>query len=246
MVDAAREAIKDNRRPSNSGRRFWQLSGGIMRCGACGMGMETHSVRARSDDHYYHYYHCRNHHKRGDAACTHKRSHRASDVEVAVWGLVAGLLRDPERLRIGLDAMIEAERTGGRGDLEREARSWLDRLAALDRKRARFQDMAAEGLITFEELGARLGATEEARETAERELAEVEGRRGRIEQLERDRDAIMEHYAGMVPEALDGLTGEERHQVYRMIRLRVTIRPDGGLDAEGVLREPVCTLTGTR
>jgi chromosome segregation ATPase len=166
-------------------------------------------------------------------------------VEEAVWGLVGGLLRDPERLRIGLDAMIEAERTGSRGDPEREARSWLDRLAALDRKRARFQDMAAEGLITFEELGARLGATEEARETAERELAELEGRRGRIEQLKRDRDAIIEHYAGMVPEALDSLTGEERHQVYRMIRLRVTIRPDGGLDAEGVLREPVCTPTGT-
>jgi hypothetical protein len=138
MVDAAREAIKDNRRPSNSGRRFWQLSGGTMRCGVCGMGMETHSVKARSDDHYYHYYHCRSHHKRGDAACTHKRSHRAADLEEAVWGLVAGLLRDPERLRIGLDAMIEAERTGGRGDPEREARSWLDRLAALDRKRARF------------------------------------------------------------------------------------------------------------
>ena len=105
--------------------------------------------------------------------------------------------------------------------------------------------MAAEGHITFEELGARLGATEEARGTAERELAEVEGRCGRIEQLERDRDAIMEHYAGMVPEVLDDLTGEERHQIYRMIRLRVTIHPDGDPDVEGVLREPVCTLTGT-
>jgi hypothetical protein len=159
---------------------------------------------------------------------------------------VGGLLQDPERLRVGLDAMIEAERSGGHGDPEREARSWLDQLAALDRKRTRFQDMAAEGLITFEELGARLGATAESRETAERELAELEGRRGRLEQLESDRDAIMEHYAGMVLEALEDLTGEERYQVYRMLRLRVTIRPDGGLDAEGVLREPVCTLTGTR
>ncbi len=106
--------------------------------------------------------------------------------------------------------------------------------------------MAAEGHITFEELGAKLRETDEARATAERELAEVEGRRGRIERLERDRDAIMEHYAVMVPEALDDLTGEERHQIYRMIRLLVTVQPDGGLDVEGVLREPVCTLTGTR
>jgi hypothetical protein len=55
----------------------------------------------------------------------------------------------------------------------------------------------------------------------------------------------MQHYAGLVPEALDDLPGEERHQINRIIRLRVTIRPDGDLDVEGVLREPVCTLTGT-
>lgn len=245
MVDAAREAIKDNRRPSNSGLRFWQLSGGILRCGVCDMGMETHSVRARSDDHYYHYYHCRNHHKRGDAACANRRSFRAADVEETVWSLVANLLRDPERVRTGIDAMIEAERAGGRGDPKREARSWLDRLAALDRKRSRFQDMAAEGHITFEELGAKLREMDEARETAERELAEAEGRRNQLEQLERDRDTIMEHYAGLVPEALDNLTGEECHQVYRMLRLMVYIRPDGGLDVQGVLREPVCTPTAT-
>lgn len=105
--------------------------------------------------------------------------------------------------------------------------------------------MAAEGHITFEELGAKLGETDEARRTAERELAEVEGWRERIEQLERDRDALIEHYAGMVPEALDDLTGEERHQIYRMLRLVVYIHPDGDLEAEGFLREPVCTPTGT-
>ena len=39
VVDAARVAIKDNQRSSNAGRRFWQLSGGVMRCGACGNAM---------------------------------------------------------------------------------------------------------------------------------------------------------------------------------------------------------------
>jgi hypothetical protein len=55
-----------------------------------------------------------------------------------------------------------------------------------------------------------------------------------------------EHYAGMMPEALDGLTGEERHQIYRMLGLMIYVHSDGGLDAEGVLRGPVCTSTGTR
>jgi hypothetical protein len=53
-------------------------------------------------------------------------------------------------------------------------------------------------------------------------------------------------YAGMVPEALDELTGEERHQIYRMLRLQVLVYPDGDLDVRGVLREAVCTQTDTR
>lgn len=52
--------------------------------------------------------------------------------------------------------MIDAERSAGRGDPEAEALTWLGRLAALDRKRSRLQDMAAGGHITFEELGAKL------------------------------------------------------------------------------------------
>ena len=52
--------------------------------------------------------------------------------------------------------MIEAERAGMRGDPEAEALAWLDKIAALDNKRSRYQDMAAEGHITFDELGAKL------------------------------------------------------------------------------------------
>jgi site-specific DNA recombinase len=35
-VDAARMCIEGNRRPSNAGHRFWELSGGIIRCSECG------------------------------------------------------------------------------------------------------------------------------------------------------------------------------------------------------------------
>ena len=44
-------------------------------------------------------------------------------------------------------------------------------------KRARFQEMAAEGLIDFDELRARLAALDETRETARPELAAPGGRR---------------------------------------------------------------------
>ena len=50
----------------------------------------------------------------------------------------------------------------------------------------------------------------------------------------------------MLPEALDELTGEERHQVYRMLRLQVFVYPNGDLEVRGVLREAVCTPMDTR
>jgi hypothetical protein len=39
----------------------------------------------------------------------------------------------------------------------------------------------------------------------------------------------------MTPAALDALSPEERHQVYKMLRLAVEISPDGSLDCSGVL-----------
>ena len=47
------------------------------------------------------------------------------------------------------EAMIEEERNGLHEDPGGEQRVWLEKLAAADRKSSGFQDMAAEGLITF-------------------------------------------------------------------------------------------------
>jgi hypothetical protein len=52
--------------------------------------------------------------------------------------------------------------------------------------------MAADGLIDFDELRARLAALEETRETARLELAALEGHRLMLAELERDRDSLME------------------------------------------------------
>ena len=66
----------------------------------------------------------------------------------------------------------------------------------------------------------------ESRSTAERELATLRHRQEAIEAQERDRDALLEHYAAIAPEALDSLTPEERHRPYKMLQLTVIIRPD--------------------
>ncbi len=58
-----------------------------------------------------------------------------------------------------------------------------------------------------------------------------------IEEMEQDRDALLESYALRTPEALDGLTPEERHQVYRMLRLRAAIKIGGTLEVGGMFGE---------
>jgi hypothetical protein len=94
------------------------------------------------------------------------------------------------------------------------------------------------------ELDAALAELEEVRKTAEGELAAIENRREMIEQLERDKEALLDHYAAIAPEALDYLTLEERHQLYKMLRLEVFVRPDAKLEVGGVFGEglPVSNL----
>ena len=80
--------------------------------------------------------------------------YRAERTEAEVWGKISSLLKEPERLRAGVARMLEDER---RGDPEHEMRVWAKRLAEVDAKRSRYQEMAAEGLIDFDELRAKLG-----------------------------------------------------------------------------------------
>jgi DNA repair ATPase RecN len=117
-------------------------------------------------------------------------------------------------------------RAGMLADPHRQAKEWLKKLSEVDSKRSRYQDMAAEGLITFDELRSKLEEAEQTRERAHAELEALDRRRENIEELERDKDAVMESYAGMVPEELDDLASEERHQIYKMLRLQVTTGPD--------------------
>jgi hypothetical protein len=95
--------------------------------------------------------------------------------------------------------MIEQERAALRGDADQEASVWHERLADAERKRSGFQDMAAAGLITLDELRVKLAALEETRETAQRELAALCGRRERLGELERDRDTLLETTPGSCP-----------------------------------------------
>ena len=134
---------------------------------------------------------------------------------------------DPERIRDGMEALIEQERASEPRDLDREAKVWKKKLAEYTRLRSAYQDQQAVGLMTLQELGTRLEELENKRNTAERELSSLRSHQQRVEKLEEDRDALLQSRSEMVPGTLDDLDGEEKNRLYRMLRLEVTPSEEG-------------------
>ena len=59
--------------------------------------------------------------------------------------------------------------------------------------------------MTLEELGAKLRELDNSRRATERELAALKDQRRRVQELEHDREALLEDMAVMVLESLDDL-----------------------------------------
>ena len=251
LAEAARDTVANNRSPSKLGGRFWELSGAILRCGECGRAME-------GVDRYYKtktgkkgvicYYRCREGNRRKDT-CTNSKSVRSDRAHSAVWELVCGLLTDPEQLRADLDAMIEQEkRSGRRGDPAKEAQLRAEKLADIECKREGYWDLAASGDMPKDIMRARIAELEDQRKTAQKELENLRSYDEYLEGLERDRDALLASRMEMAPGALDSLTSEERHQFYKLIKLKVVAVPEGPLEVSGafVPSQELGTLALTR
>jgi hypothetical protein len=95
--------------------------------------------------------------------------------------------------------------------------------------------LAVQWLLSYDDLRRKLTLLDSERAMAERELEALSERQEKLAELERDRDTLMKHYAGMVPEALDSLAPEERHQLYRMLRLKVVSNADRCLEVMGAI-----------
>ncbi len=248
LVDRARAAIENNEKCSSAGRRFWELSGGVFRCAECGRALVATTTRkgVKGARRLLFYYQCATRRQTGKHACSFSRSVNAEKAEAVVWEAVRSLLADPTTLREDLQAMIEQERKA-HGDPDAEARAWAAKLAELERRRDKCQEMYAAEVMTIDELKTKLEALKETRKTAEKELAALTSKRDRFEAMERDRDLILESYATLAPEALDTLSAEERRKVYVILNLTVEPSADGNLKISGAFGEesPVWEDVGT-
>ena len=97
--------------------------------------------------------------------------------------------------------------------------------------------MAADDLITFEELRARLSELDYARMLAERELKALRNQEELICKLEAPRDTLLNPLMDIAPDALDSLTPEKRHHVYGMLNLGATVGSGWVLEISGAFGE---------
>ncbi|MGI8650764.1 MAG: recombinase zinc beta ribbon domain-containing protein, partial [Rubrobacter sp.] len=203
-ADAARDAVKDN--PSVrmiSDYRVYELAGAFV-CGVCGRRMtKNRKAKSRDLEGYYYYYLCPSRINDDYDSCAQVRGFRAESLEDQVWQAVRSLMLEPDALQDALERMVEEERSVVRGDPDRDVRRCLEQLAAHYRKRSGFQDMAAEGLVTLDELRSKLAGLEELRRATTHELEAARGREERLRHLEDDRESLLRHYENIAPEALD-------------------------------------------
>jgi len=243
LVDATRERLGQNGRrpPSTVAQRFWQLSGGIVRCAMCGCALSPHTV-CRQSKKVNSYYRCYQRYNSGPRDCTNSRSTPAVPLEEAVWKVVRTLLSEPERVMRGYDEYVERRKAQLRGDPGREAREIAGRLEKLERRRSGYLDLAADGDISREELRHKLAEVDEQREVARKTLREARDREETIRKLQRDREMVFRRFSAMRGMDLRHLNPENRRRVLQALRLRVEIDENGDARISGVFDADITEL----
>jgi site-specific DNA recombinase len=236
LVDQARLMIESRTGLERKHQaRQWELKG-VLRC-SCGQNMITNTSHHKGEA--YHYYRCKRASAYGPDACS-QRMIRIDRVEPLLRDFVFGVLSDPDTIQRGLDSLIQRETEEVRDDTEQVITTLEERLSQNTHLRRAYQDQQAEGLMTLEELAARLEELEDTRKVLQAERASLERSQQKAKELENDRDTVVASLAASIPDTLDNLTGEEINTVYRKLRLRL-IPSEDGYDATGVL----CTLRPT-
>jgi hypothetical protein len=112
-------------------------------------------------------------------------------------------------------------------DAAREVKVWQQKVVECAHKMSAYPEQQAAGLRTLEELGSKLQEVDDARRLAHTELEALTSRQEHIEQLEKNRESLLKSMAERVPDALEGLTPQQRNKIHRMLRLEATPFEEG-------------------
>ena len=188
--------------------------------------MGTTSSGTLSNDYFY--YRCRSKYN-VKSGCTNGRGVRADALEREVWKAVSAALQRPERLRAGLEKMIESKRALLATNPDEQIARWTNEVEKARAKRARYQDQEVEGLMTREELRAKLAKLDETVKLAETEMGKLRRHEGGLRDLQKGGEELLERYARLVPKELEDLSSAQRRHVHQLLRIEVRVPREGDI-----------------
>jgi site-specific DNA recombinase len=221
------------------GVHFYELRGFIY-CGACGRRMTG------AHNNGYYYYSCMARRNHGKRACPESVNYRAdgrTSVEHIVMRDVESLLQDPERVRKNLDEAIAWEMDNIR-DPSAESATWAKVIEDCARKRSGYLDLAADGVLSRDELTDKLRTLDTTRSAAETKLEDARAGESRLEELRATKRGILGAYAhGILYDGIRYFDSKMRHDIYDALGLRVTVEIDGTLTVDYHVDANVIRLT---
>ena len=221
VLEAQRE-VADNVLPSKNGKRFWELSGGILFCSECGRRMQAHTVDTNRG--YYIYYRCQAISNGKADRCPARKQIRADRVEAEVWDAVRDLVSAQDVLLRRVRESFDAKRRE-LSRLDVDTAKLARDLAGIEKQRARYQRAFAADAIGLPDLKARTAELDSERDAVRDQLKRAGSVEAELEKLGRAQSGLEQR----IREGYDDLsskTPEERHEIYKDLNLRV----DVGLD----------------
>jgi site-specific DNA recombinase len=238
VFEAAGRVSRDNSKwsPRNADDDAWLLRG-LIRCGACNVGVSCHKMKGRNGT-FHRYYYCRNHdplRAGGEERRCRERNIRADALDTFVFDQVREALLRPEVL-LAAESAVTARVPAPDDELLGAQLARLDRRAeSAEAERRRLVDLYQAGLIELVELQRRakeLDARSHSIDSQRQALAVEREALAKDHQLRRR----IGGFAEKVVTAMDSLNFTQRQKLMRLIVEEVTVI---GWDVKILLRIPL-------
>lgn len=246
LWERTQEVIREHGRAVSRKRRYEYLLSGRIRCGICGRKFYAYPQEGKS------YYRCAGKRK----ALTLERcsapqipagpTRTKHGLDEIVWNAVAERLKNPELLRQEFERQISGTELARKAaDLAAELEKVQAKITELAKQKDELMDLRMEGLLTPEEVKARLKKLEERRQ----ELANLAQKlRTRLETFRKRMEAPLnvEKFCAQFEKYLEELTPEKKREIIHALDIRVTVYPDGKavvewpFDGDAVVPLEVC------
>jgi hypothetical protein len=162
VVEKARANIKDNTwKSSKRNDRFWQLSGGVGKCGECGRNLVP---AARNKRNFY--YHCRNEN------CANNKYRRAQDLEEKGIEVLRDLMSKRSMIKARIDRIFE-EQKNRIGKPTKDFNYLNKRLIKLKDQRDKLLDLYLDGSFDMDVIKHKDNTINEEIQACERDLEKL-------------------------------------------------------------------------